>query len=49
MYAHVRRHCSEQELINLTMAVVAINGWSRLAISCRWLARGYQPKRTSRT
>ncbi len=35
VYAHARQHFSEQELVNLTMAVVANNGWNRLAISCR--------------
>ena len=28
---------SAQELVNLIVAVVAINGWNRLAISIRWL------------
>jgi alkylhydroperoxidase family enzyme len=32
VYTHVRQHFSEQELVNLTLAVVAINGWNRLAI-----------------
>lgn len=49
VYAHARQHFSEQELVNLTMAVVAINGWNRLAISCRWPAGGYQPKRSNMT
>jgi AhpD family alkylhydroperoxidase len=49
IYAHGRQHISEQEVVNLTMAVVAINGWNRLAISFRWLAGDYQPKRSSLT
>jgi AhpD family alkylhydroperoxidase len=49
VYAHARQHFSEQELVNLTMAVVAINGWNRLAISFRWPAGGYRPERSSRT
>jgi alkylhydroperoxidase family enzyme len=49
VYAHARQHFSEQELVNLTMAVVAINGWNRLAISFRWPAGGYQPKRSNMT
>ena len=49
VYAHVRQHFNEQELMNLTMAVVAINGWNRLAVSCRWLAGGYQPTRSRLT
>lgn len=35
VYAHVREHFSEAELLNLTMAVIAINSWNRLAISFR--------------
>jgi hypothetical protein len=31
----VREHFSERELVDLTLAVVAINGWNRLAISFR--------------
>lgn len=28
----VRQHFSEKELVDLTMAIIAINGWNRLAI-----------------
>jgi alkylhydroperoxidase family enzyme len=49
VYVHVRQHLSEQELVNRTTAVLAINGWNRLAISFRWLAWGYQPKRSGLT
>ena len=34
-YDDVRAHFTEEELVNLTMAVVAINGWNRLAVSFR--------------
>ncbi len=44
VYESVRQHFSEQELVNLTMAVVAINGWNRLAISFRYPVGSYQPK-----
>ena len=30
-----RRHFSEEELVNLTWAVVTINGWNRMAIAFR--------------
>lgn len=43
-YANVRRQFSEQELVNLTMAVIAINGGNRLAISFRYPVGSYQPK-----
>jgi AhpD family alkylhydroperoxidase len=35
IYQDVRRHFSEKELVDLTYAVVAINGWNRLAIAFR--------------
>ncbi len=43
IYDRVRRHFSEQELVSLTLAVVAINGWNRLAISFRQVPGTYQP------
>ena len=42
-FAAARAHFSEQELVDLTMAVVAINGWNRLAIAFRAEAGKYQP------
>ncbi|MBB4639374.1 carboxymuconolactone decarboxylase family protein [Longimicrobium terrae] len=35
LYAEASQHFTEAELVNLTMAVVAINGWNRLAITFR--------------
>ena len=35
LFATAREHFSEAELVSLTMAVIAINGWNRLAISFR--------------
>jgi AhpD family alkylhydroperoxidase len=35
VYARVREHFSEEELVNLTLAIVTINGWNRLAIGSR--------------
>lgn len=43
LYAQVRRHFDEKELIDLTMAVIAINGWNRLAIAFRIPPGTYQP------
>jgi AhpD family alkylhydroperoxidase len=34
-YQEARAHFSEKELVDLTWAIVAINGWNRLAISFR--------------
>jgi AhpD family alkylhydroperoxidase len=35
VFVAARAHFSEQELANLSLAVVAINGWNRLAIAFR--------------
>ena len=43
LYAQVREHFSEEEIINLTLAVVQINGYNRLAISFRPPVGSYQP------
>src|SRR5579864_6986552 len=43
VYESVRKHFNEKELMDLTLAVVAINGWNRLAISFRAVPGTYQP------
>jgi AhpD family alkylhydroperoxidase len=35
VYEEVRRHFSEKEIADLTLAVVVINGWNRAAIAFR--------------
>jgi alkylhydroperoxidase family enzyme len=35
IYEQVSREFDEAELVNLTLAVIAINGWNRLAIAFR--------------
>lgn len=44
LYEETRQHFSEKEIVDLTLAVVAINGWNRLAISFRAEPGIYQPK-----
>ena len=44
LYEQARQHFSEAELMNLTLAIVAINGWNRLAISFRAEVGTYQPQ-----
>jgi AhpD family alkylhydroperoxidase len=39
-----RRQFTEAELVALTLAVVVINGWNRLAVSFRAPAGSYQPQ-----
>ncbi len=43
LYEEVRQHFPEEELVDLTLAVVAINSWNRLAISFRTVPGTYQP------
>ena len=45
VYEQARTQFSEKELVDLTMAVIAINGWNRLAISFRTVPGTYQPTR----
>ncbi len=42
-YEHVRHEFSEVEIVNLTMAIVAINGWNRIAVATRMVPGSYQP------
>jgi AhpD family alkylhydroperoxidase len=44
VYEEVSQRFTEQELVNLTLAIVAINGWNRLAIGFRTVPGTYQPK-----
>ncbi len=44
VYETARRAFSERELVDLTMAVVTINGWNRLAIAFRTVPGTYQPR-----
>ncbi len=48
VYERVSQHFDEAELVNLTLAVIAINGWNRLAIASRTKAGDYQPKTAAR-
>ena len=47
LYRETSQHFTEKELADLTWAVVAINGWNRVAISFRAVPGSYQPARTS--
>ena len=48
IYEEARRHFSEKELVDLTLALVAINGWNRLSIAFRTVPGTYQPKAPTR-
>ena len=43
LYGEVREHFSEKELADLTLAIIAINSWNRLAIPFRAEVGSYQP------
>lgn len=44
VYEQVSEHFTGEELVNLTLAVVTINGWNRLAIAFRSVPGEYQPQ-----
>ncbi len=43
-FDEARRHFSEKELVDLTLAIVAINGWNRLAVAFRTVPGTYRPE-----
>jgi AhpD family alkylhydroperoxidase len=43
VYNETRQFFNEQEIMNLTLAVVAINGWNRITIGFRWTVGEYKP------
>jgi AhpD family alkylhydroperoxidase len=45
LYESVREYFGEKELVDLTLAIVAINGWNRLAVSFRTVPGSYTPAR----
>src|SRR6185437_5031832 len=47
--ATVREHFDEKELVDLTMAIVTINGWNRLSIALGADAGSYQPRQPAAT
>lgn len=42
VYEEVSRHFSDEEMVNLTLAIVVINGWNRLAVGFRSTPGVYQ-------
>jgi len=43
VYEEARQQFSEKELVDLTLAIIAINGWNRLSIPFQVEAGSYQP------
>jgi AhpD family alkylhydroperoxidase len=48
LYAEARKQFSEKELTDLSLAIIAINGWNRLAIPFRSEPGHYQPGQHAR-
>src|SRR5690348_8673161 len=44
LYDEVRKHFSDKEIVDLSLAIIAINGWNRLAIPFRSEPGHYQPR-----
>jgi AhpD family alkylhydroperoxidase len=42
VYEEVRKHFTDTELVNLTLAIVAINGWNRLNVAFRTVPGTYR-------
>jgi alkylhydroperoxidase family enzyme len=45
VYEELSKHFSEEESVALTLAVVAINGWNRLAVGMRSAVGDYRSQR----
>lgn len=43
VYEQARKHFSEKELVDLTLAVIAINGWNKLNIAFKNVVCNYVP------
>jgi AhpD family alkylhydroperoxidase len=44
VYERVRPHFTDEELVNLSLAITTINTWNRLNVAFRTPAGGYQPR-----
>jgi alkylhydroperoxidase family enzyme len=47
LFEATRAHFAEAEIVDLTMAVIAINMWNRLAVTFRAEVGSYQPQRAA--
>ncbi len=46
VYEQARSQFNDEELVNLTLAVVTINGWNRFSIAFRSVAGAYRPQQS---
>ncbi len=49
VYERVRPHFTDEELVNLTLAITTINAWNRLNVAFRTPAGTYRPRQTARS
>ena len=49
VYRRARKHFAEKELVDLTLAVVSINGYNRLNVAFKTVAGSYRPKIVTRS
>jgi AhpD family alkylhydroperoxidase len=47
VYERVRPHFTDEELVNLTLAINTINSWNRLNVAFRTPAGTYRPRQTA--
>ncbi|MGC1871883.1 MAG: carboxymuconolactone decarboxylase family protein [Acidobacteriaceae bacterium] len=43
VYGELRKNFSEEEIVNITLAITTINAWNRIAIGFRLVPGNYQP------
>ena len=43
VYGELRKNFSEEEIVNITLAITTINAWNRIAIGFRMVPGGYEP------
>ncbi len=43
LYQEARQHFTERQLVDLTMALIGINGWNRLSVAFRTVPGSYRP------
>lgn len=48
VYEEVMKYFTEKEVVDLTLAIIAINGWNRLNVAFRTVAGDYKPKQISK-
>ncbi|MGH2638016.1 MAG: carboxymuconolactone decarboxylase family protein [Rhabdochlamydiaceae bacterium] len=49
VYEKARKQFSEKELVDLTLAIAAINGWNRLNVAFRTVPGSYKPRQYETT